>query len=535
MRFAWPAIRMMFLSISLVVGALLTEGAQMATSAVLEIALLEAEREPVSEPVEDESARLETSDVVLATPREPRSGRLPIVTSRQRSGTLADISVRPLGDTFDHLYGLNAPSGGAGAGGVVSGVQTRPDSGDPVMVPQYFLAKIFPGVGYVERFLVHAPIDRARPRPMLVVFHKYNVGYLDALANTQFIQECMRRDWYVVCPLSASGVNFSSIESQVNTEAVLDWMVSNQDLNVDTRRVYGVGFSMGGGSLTNYAARHVDPSGVMFAAIVNHTGGVALKDSYANAGGAEFVFDFWFGDGTPGSADPFKLARSSILNFDPVTLAVEDTEDLARNLLHVPMRIVRAQADPLAYLATQCDVLYNHMLDLGAVQGVSLQYDVLPGTEHEWDTLDEGDACDWLEQFSLEMPNAGRTLADEDETYFFFGIEQDAPNAFSPFEWSVDNFANSLTLSKTANLTRVTVATTEAGLDPFAALQVATSTDDGLADEIVLSDYAFEPFNVLRDGLATVQGVDWTYEVPTGRVHLHETDGTARHVWDVQP
>ena len=40
---------MMFLSISLVVGALLTEGAQMATSAVLEIALLEAEREPVSE------------------------------------------------------------------------------------------------------------------------------------------------------------------------------------------------------------------------------------------------------------------------------------------------------------------------------------------------------------------------------------------------------------------------------------------------------------------------------------------------------
>ena len=531
----------MILSLTILVGTLVAEGSRTAAAAGAELALRALEE---SERIVEERASLEepTRELELAKPpREPEkpvAGPLPIATAapqEPRPTTLAELRVQPLGDTFDHLYGLSAPSGG---GPILPGIRERPDSGggqDPVLHPQYFLARIFPGVGYPERFLVHAPLDRSTPRPMLVVFHKYNVGYLDALANTHFVQEGMRRQWYVVCPLSASGVNFSSIESQVNTEAVLDWMVSNPDLNVDTSRVYGVGFSMGGGSVTNYAARHVDPGGVMFAAVVNHTGGVALKDSYANAGAAEFVFDFWFGDGSQGSADPWKLARSSILNFDPVTLAVEDGEDLARNLLHVPMWIVRGQQDPLAYLATQCDVLYGHMLSLGAVPGVTIRYDVVPGTEHEWATLDEADACDWLEQFTLQLPTSGRTLADEDETYFHFAVEQDAPDAFTPFEWSADALQNQLVLSQTANLARVTVDTQEAALDPSATLQVVTSTGDGLADEISLTGYATQPSAVLRDGLSVTLDVDWTWDSTTGTVGLLETDGSTRHVWDVLP
>ena len=61
---------------------------------------------------------------------------------------------------------------------------------------------------------------------------------------------------------------------------MLDWIGAK--CRVDRTRIYGVGFSMGGGSVTSYAARHLDPARAMFAAVVDHTGGVALRNTYAS-------------------------------------------------------------------------------------------------------------------------------------------------------------------------------------------------------------------------------------------------------------
>ena len=88
--------------------------------------------------------------------------------------------------------------------------------------------------------------------------------------------------------------------------------------SVDRERIYGVGFSMGGGWMTTFASRHVDPSGAMFAALVNHTGSVALRHSYNVSPGGRALFDYIFG-GAPADV-PFRYQRCSTVNIEPSTL-----------------------------------------------------------------------------------------------------------------------------------------------------------------------------------------------------------------------
>jgi len=394
----------------------------------------------------------------------------------------------------------------------------------------YYIVKMNPGTGFKEKFLVHAPPFQIGPRPMLVIFHKYGTSYLDALVNTNFLLEAKARQWNLVCPLGASGVHFSSIESQINTEAALDWMLTHT--NVDRDRIYGIGFSMGGGAVANYAARHLDPTHAMFAAIIDHSGGVALKDTYFRDPPTNYILDFWFGDGSAGSAEPWQMARSSVVNFDPYTYEVETAEDLARNLIHMNVRVMRASNDPLAYLSQQSEVFDDQMRARGALAGSMYGYYVLPGNLHTWDLLDETTACQWLDSKSLTMPTSGNTLADHDGPYFHFTVEQDLGGAFTPFVWSIDSGLNKLTLSNTQNLKRLTLDTLDAGLDPGAALTVSINTTDALPNEVRLLDYASAPSLVLRNGV-TASAI-WTATPPSGNLLLQELQ-TGAQIWQIFP
>ena len=185
------------------------------------------------------------------------------------------------------------------------------------------------------------PADR--PAPLLVGFHQFSASHLDIFVNTTFPQEASARGWYLLGPLSGSQGNFSSIESQINTKYVIEWVLEN--FLVDEGRIYGVGFSMGGGSVTNFAARHVDPGGPMFAALCNHTGSVSVHDSYINANPqGRTILESIFG-GSP-TRNLFAYQRSSVIDLDPVTGEVVPGADLARNLTHVPLRNFYAHGGP---------------------------------------------------------------------------------------------------------------------------------------------------------------------------------------------
>ena len=385
--------------------------------------------------------------------------------------------------------------------------------------------------GFLEKFLLYAPNKPVAPHvPLLVIFHGFGSSHWDVWVHTEFIQECQRRGWYLVCPLGATNKSFASPAATLNREMVFDWMLATF-VRIDVERVYGVGFSMGAGEATNYAARHLDPARTMFAALVNHTGGVDLNHTYASDPPARFIFDYWYGDGTPNSADPWQMARSSLLRFDPLSLAVQADWDLARNLRTTPLWSLRADLDPIAYLGVQNDVLDGHMQTLGVQSGAGYAYDVLPSSEHSWDLLDEAAACDFLEPWSLVLPQAASVLADRDAVYYWFEVEQDASGAFTPFTFALDPVANHLVVEGTANLAGLWVDTAAAGLDAAAPLVVELEAADGQPDAIRLRGFAEAPLAVLRDGLAESA---WSFDAQSGALVLAEYD-PARHVWEILP
>ncbi len=430
------------------------------------------------------------------------------------------------------------PSPGSSSVNVVSvAAQTAQLGGQKVL---FYAVTILPASGFTEVFAVFVPAQVPGPQPLLVGFHGYGFSAGDVPYNTTMLFEAKNRNWYLCAPLGGSQVNFSSTVAQVNTQAVLDFMLANFS-DIDTSRIYGIGFSMGGGWALNYAARHLDPQRPMFAALVNHTGGVALKNTLLNESlpppdytFVQSVFDFWFGNSTQGSALPFEMARSSVVNFDATTLAVEQDQDLARNILHVPTRSVRAAGEPIAYLTTQNDVLHSHFLSLGRQVGPTYDYQVVPGTVHNWSTLNMKQACDFVGQFTLNLPTSASTLADANGKYFYFDVQQDVAGSFTRFDWTLQSAFNKLTLLSTKNLKRVTIDMTVAPLVSTSNLQLDLAAADGLADEVAVVKWPSLPTAVTRDTLPMVLGVNYTYDAPTQTLVLLETD-PLQHAWIVTP
>jgi hypothetical protein len=279
---------------------------------------------------------------------------------------------------------------------------------------------------------------------------------------------------------------------------------------------------------------------MMFAAIANHTGGVALPHTFAN----EFddddsddnvpnfgdnletpdILEFWFGG--PPQTHAFHYVRSSIVDLDPLTNVVAPGTDLARNLSHVPLLAWYAAGDPLQYLVQQTDELHKHVRDQNAQNTLV----IAAGNQHSWNTLDETAVCDWLSQFTLQLPRQASTLADEDGVWFHFQVTQAAAGELTPFTWSIDTAANRLVLSATRNLQRLSVDCSRAGLSTTLPLTLQLSTADGTGDVVVVEDVAHAPAAVTRDGASAPS----TYDPVTRTLTLAETDG-ATHTWVVTP
>jgi hypothetical protein len=375
------------------------------------------------------------------------------------------------------------------------------------------------GSGWLEKFLLYVPaLPPGQRAPMLVVFHKFGVSHWDAFFNTTFFEEAAARKWFVVAPLGATQASFSSLESQINVREALRFVASHY--NVNPYKVYGVGFSMGGGSATSFAARSVDPASPMFAAIVNHTGGVSLANTYANEWDDDDaddntpvpgqhlevpdILENWFGG--PPATHAFEYQRCSMIDLDPSTRTVSSGTDMSRNISHVPVLDWMASNDPLVYLRDQTTAFDAHVNGQNAHNSMT----VVNADVHKWYTLDFHAACDWLSQFSLQMPRTASTLADQDGTYFWFQIEQSVGGVFTPVNWTVDTPNNRLTIWGTANLQRISVDATAAGLQYSGALKLNLNTSDGSGDQVLFENLPYEPVSVTRDGvLVQGRGIRW--------------------------
>ncbi len=384
-----------------------------------------------------------------------------------------------------------------------------------------------PGTGWQESCLVGVPGSPLPNAPLLVMFHSYGVTEWDCYLNTNIFQLALERGWYVIAPLSAHKYNFGIAYSQVNTEYVIDWMMAT--FPVDPSRVYGVGFSMGGGGVMSYMARHLDPAHARFAAVVNHTGGTSIANTYWNSSDTSLLDDQAMFGGSP-ATKPFEYSQASVVDIDFSTSAVDPATDLARNAAHVPILNFTATQDPLAYLLVQMVALQTWM---EAFSGVVTRLEAID-TIHDWSTLDIYTTLDFLEQHTLQVPRAGthRILADREAQWQHFYVYQDVPGAFTPFRWTMLDWLNRIVIDQTENLQRIVINSASIGLDTSSVTEVMFGTQDGSAEEITLTGYAIQPLSVVRNGQATNS---WSWDAVTQSVTLSEVNSAAYPLWKITP
>lgn len=389
--------------------------------------------------------------------------------------------------------------------------------------------------GFQEKALVYMPFDSLHlgPRPVLVVFHPFGQNHFDAYDDTDLVEECRQRGWFLVAPLGASKKGFSSLPSQANQEFVIEGVCDAFAAWIDPTRIYGIGFSMGAGDAAAYAARHLDPFDPIFAAVFLHTGTMDKAFAWQTEPATQWIHEFWTG-GTPTQV-PFEYERVSPVTLDPVSgqVMLAGTH-LGDNLQHVAHKTFIADDDPLDDLKKQAFGLVQYLASVPgdfAYEFDTSDLSALPNA-HSWESLDQSAALDWLAQRQLRLPDAGRLRVDSDGQYWWFDVKQDQLGAFTDFDWSLDLAANTVSVTGTENLAGVRLPYALLGFQP-GPVTITTQSADASSDIFVISGLGGPPTSVLRNGAVAQAGPQYTYVAQTDQLLLFGSGMTID--WTVTP
>jgi poly(3-hydroxybutyrate) depolymerase len=421
-----------------------------------------------------------------------------------------------------------------------------------------------PATGESEAFTLHVPgTPLGVPRPLLVGFHGFGVSHLDfSYFNTDFLQEAASRDWLVLAPAQfnpATGSwndSWASTASQLHVEALMDYVISHWAVDLD--RIYGVGFSMGGGNALSYAARHRDRDLGAFAAVINHTGSVCISDVYANnppsatcsavhPNPTQVNMRDTFGAPPPS----FAYQRSSLIDLDANGQLIAGGRHMAVNLADVPVRTHYSALDTIGYLREQ-SIAFDGFLRPRPEMSSSLIVEtqsVCPSSscnspsEHCWDILDATASCDWLSLHTLEAaPPRGELLADRDARWGGLEVELHQQGSFGAATYDIASSPPTVQLLGRENLARVAVDLEAYGLDPNAGFDLVTSGADPLGTEFVFSDVSAPPSQVTRETVTVAPACPlpvgakppaWCYDAATRQLRIWE-GGAASVSWRIR-
>ena len=297
----------------------------------------------------------------------------------------------------------------------------------------------------------------------------------------------------------------------------------------DGARIYGVGFSMGGGAMASYAARHLDPTKPMFAGLVNHTGTTSLRHAHAHVPNPQLLENpEMFGD-TPARVS-FRYARVSTVDMDAFQFMVRPGDHMVRNLRRTPTWTWRVTHDPIHYLRIQSDV-FAERLDLTGGTSTATSG---PGNQHIFSTLNEDTVFEFLDPLRRTVPGPNEivsVVADRSGRWYHFDLVQRG-EGFSRLRWYAATGFNRLIIDKLRNVKTITADLGELGLSAPAPLDVILSTADGLPVTVCLSGYQQQPVNVTRSGAPSGS---WTWDSANGEVTIFETTPGSYPSWRIAP
>lgn len=374
-----------------------------------------------------------------------------------------------------------------------------------------------------ERFGLYMPhVPLAATSPMLVHFHAFNGGHTDLLLYAQgMLEEADARGWFLVAPDQsvrnalgqADGKTYGSDEAQRRVQAVLDWALSA--LPVDRTRIYGYGFSMGGGDCLAYAAQHLDPTRGAFAAVINHTGTLVLSEEWTRNPPARPPLESVF-SGTPARSG-FAYQRASTIEFpwSPITPGTFTGagRHAAENLFFTPARSWFHTADTAFQRAEEyMFALDTLVLDHAIERPATVPH--LPGVpappDHAWEYLDPVIACDWFAQQTLVVPTAGTVHFARNARYHDLELTRKLDSDFGSLTFDVPQGGNTVSLSAVSNVLTVRIDAARSQLDmQGAALNFHVGRDNhphpnilGRPVLVEIANLGFTPSDVVQSNLS---------------------------------
>ncbi len=231
--------------------------------------------------------------------------------------------------------------------------------------------------------------------PLLVAFHQWGGNQLSTF-STQFDDEAYSRGWIFMSPYGGSSNNYNHQDAQEWVKLGIQWLMENY--NVDHRRIYMVGGSMGGAAGAIYANNHLDPTEPMVAATASASGILDCERRAIEMDGNNSMTE-WFG----GNYDevPFEYHRNSAVYF------ADSTQSMHYNLQYTPLYLDFGVSEPHR---THAEDLYDLLFGYND----NMWIDTNPTGSHGFSVMDEVHTCDWLSVFELvDSPNSIDVNMDE--------------------------------------------------------------------------------------------------------------------------
>jgi predicted esterase len=365
------------------------------------------------------------------------------------------------------------------------------------------------GTGFDELIQYQLPEfydDQGPGHPLVVAYHGFGGSAGSVALLSTIDEECNSHNWVYLSVTGLDDQLFGSPISQQNTEAGIQYILDN--FNIDEDRIYMVGFSVGGGIVANFAARHRDPEGLMIAAlgVVSGTQDWALE---YNIGVAELKLWLILPEnfGGPPSTELFAYQQVGGLYCDPAsyppassatTLSVHS---MATNLAKVPTYITYDTDDPILHVPHMCDELETLLLSLGGTVTKTVTTDTsVPGppsipAPHSWAVLDEVGLFNFLDGKSVNRyPGDFQAQQDLGGPVSWLETTRHRTDAFVYIDGDVDFGTQHVSVSTVSNASALDVDFGTTGIASALPVRFSLTNDDSSKDlPVTLTGFSQAP------------------------------------------
>lgn len=350
--------------------------------------------------------------------------------------------------------------------------------------------------------------------PLIVIFNGFCLGAPAIFAGiTQIPDEANARGWLVLAITlggdALSKKSYGVSTAQPNVEFVLDYVIQNYP--VDTNRIYGVGWSAGGGAIVSYGARHLDPAKPMFAAIATDAGTFDMIDTYntVTPDVQTFLASNLMFHGIPSNAAfTFNYLRTSTILYTPPSSPIDATQSQVKNLTKTPIYQVYSTDDPITNLKFQQSAFASY-LNSQSAPITTQTFSGLP-SPHSFDLLAPVATLDFFQSKSLNAsPSSFSINADRSATWYWANLTQRTTGLFSRLTCATNTGTNTLTVSGVDNVSALALSPPAGTVDLDANFTLSFQTVDRQTTNVTLTGLDLAPSYFLE---GTSLFKTWSYD-----------------------